>query len=146
MAKVNVVYIGEKAVKKDTITGSRLRFVRNQPVAIDDDIASKLLMYPDVWVLEDDAKACIAKRKKTLKEQDEIQKDKEKALADAQLCESFVVSIDEEFVDLEKFTSGKLATIVEAQDLVITQKKSPIEEYRRAIREALHVKNGVPTA
>ena len=46
---IDLVYIGDKPVKKDTVTLSDLAFPRMEPVPTPAEIAHRLLRYPDVW-------------------------------------------------------------------------------------------------
>ncbi len=62
MNKIDITYIGNKEVKKDTITNSRLVFPRLKSVPVEPDIAHQLLIYPEVWVLSKDAEALIEKK------------------------------------------------------------------------------------
>ncbi|EIM5342099.1 hypothetical protein LNM32_002926, partial [Salmonella enterica subsp. enterica serovar Kentucky] len=61
--KIAIVYIGEKNVKRDTITGSRAVFPRLQPVHVDSEVAYQLLEFNDVWVRHE-------KVEETLKQQE----------------------------------------------------------------------------
>jgi hypothetical protein len=144
MSKVSIVYIGKKPKKKDTVTGSRLVFTRLKPVDVDSDIAEQLLDYPGVWVLKEDAKEVIAKQEakaealaKELNKQREVQNSTE-------LEQSMIVIVDEEKLDIGKYSSNQLDTLVESEDLTITEKKKPVPPYRLAIRNALREKNGMP--
>lgn len=137
MSKIDITYIGNKPMKKDTVTSSRLVFPRNKPVAVESDIAHRLLEYPDVWVPSEEAKEIVAA---TEAKEKEIA---DKKAADALRAEkeefdnNYVVSINGEDVDLNKYNGNQLKTLVEAQDLTITVKQSPVAEYRLAIRDAL---------
>ncbi len=144
MSKTSIVYIGSKPKKKDTVTGSRLVFTRNKPVDVDSDIAERLLDYPKVWVLEEDAKEVIAKQKaKAEAMAKELEKQKN-AQASANLERSMIVIVNDDQLDIGKYSSKQLDTLVEAEDLTITEKKNPVPAYRTAIRDALREKNGEP--
>jgi len=144
MSKVSIVYIGEKAKKKDTVTGSRLVFSRHKPIDVESDIAERLLDYPDVWVPEENLKGVIARQESIQKAKaEELQKQKE-AQASADIEQNMMVIVDEELLDIGKYSSKQLDTLVEAEDLTITEKKKPVPPYRTAIRDALREKNGVP--
>jgi tRNA pseudouridine-54 N-methylase len=140
MNKLEITYIGNKAIKKDTVTGSRLVFPRNKSVAVESDIAHRLLEYPKVWVLSEEAKDIVAAneaKEKAIAEQ----KEAEALLAKQEEANnSYVVKIDGEDVDLNKLNSNQLKTLVEAQDLTISVNQKPVAEYRSAIREALLAK------
>lgn len=144
MSKISIVYIGPKAKKKDTVTSSRLVFTRLNPVAVESDIAERLLDYPNVWVLEADAEKVIAKQKAKEKAvKDELQKLQE-AQAAADVEQNMMVIVDGEPLDIGKYSSKQLDTLVEAEDLTITEKKKPVQPYRTAIRDALREQNGTP--
>tara|TARA_R110002110_G_scaffold415835_1_gene657222 strand:+ start:38230 stop:38760 length:531 start_codon:yes stop_codon:yes gene_type:complete len=54
MANVKVRYIGKKHIKRDTVTGSLAVWPGNNSVAeVPESVATKLCMYPDVWVPDD---------------------------------------------------------------------------------------------
>ena len=145
MSKVSIVYIGQKLKKKDTVTGSRLIFTRNKSLAVDEDVAAQLLDYPDVWVPEADAKKAIEKQETLAKAvaKDEQKKQDEQALRT--IKESMdIIDADGEKLDIGKYSSGQLNTLVEAEGLTITTKKNPVPAYRLAIRDALREKNGTP--
>ncbi len=144
MSKINLVYIGKKPKKKDTVTGSRLVFPRFKAVSVENDIAQRLLDYPEVWVLEEDAEKVIAKqlaKEEAIAEQ--LAKQKE-AQASADLELNMIVVVNEEQLDIAKYSSRQLDTLVEAEELIITTKKKPVADYRLAIRDALREKNGAP--
>jgi len=146
MSKISIVYIGQKPKKKDTVTGSRLIFTRHKPIEVESDIAEQLLDYPGVWVLEVDAENVIAKQEaKTKALAAEIKKQKE-ARDSADIEQSMDVLVDGEALDIGKYSSKQLDTLVEAEDLVITTRKKPVPPYRLAIRDALREKNGTPEA
>lgn len=144
MSKIDIVYIGNKPKKKDTITGSRLVFPRHKAVSVENDIAQRLLDYPDVWVPKEDAEKVIAKQQakdEAIAEQLAKQK---AAQASADLELNMVVVVNEEQLDIAKYSSRQLDTLVEAEELIITAKKKPVPDYRLAIRDALREKNGTP--
>lgn len=144
MSKVSIVYIGSKPKKKDTVTSSRLTFPRLKPVSVDSDIAEQLLDYPGVWVLEEDAKEVIAKQEAKAKALGEELEKQKKAQESANIEESMMVIKDDESLDIGKYSSNQLDTLVEAEGLIITTKKKPVPPYRLAIRDALREKNGTP--
>lgn len=144
MSKIEVVYIGPKKFKKDTVTGSRLVFPQHKVVPVDADVAHRLLEYPAVFVLAEDAKAVINKQKRKesalAKAKQELE-DEQKA---AQVAESFIVMVADGELDIAKYSVNQLSTLIEAEDLEITEPKNPPKPYRLAIRDALRKKNGTP--
>jgi len=144
MSKIDIVYIGNKPKKKDTVTGSRLVFPRHKSVSVESDIAERLLDYPEVWVLKEDAEKVIAKQEaKAEAIAEELEKQK-KAQESADLEQSMIVLVNEEQLDIAKYSSRQLDTLVEAEDLTIVVNKKPVAKYREAIRDILREKNGIP--
>lgn len=142
--KINIAYIGKKPFKKDTITGSRLVFPRLKSVPVNADIAYQLLDYPTVFVNADEMESV----KKQQEEAEKAGTARKEALAKIEkeeaLESSMLVIVDGEVIDIEKYTSATLATLVEAQDLEILVPKSPVDTYRKAIRDQLRENNGTP--
>ena len=143
--KLSIVYVGKKAKKKDTITGSRLIFKRGEATPVDVDIARRLLEYPKVWVEESEAKDVIEKSlsdEKSAQEQADILA-KEQAKQAQQ--ESFLAKDGAgDTLDLAKCTGPQLVTLVEAEGITVEAKQSPVSDYRIAVRDALREKNGIP--
>ncbi len=50
MSQVAIAYIGPKAVKRDTVTGSRQVFPRMTPIDVSAELAAVLLCYDQVFV------------------------------------------------------------------------------------------------
>jgi len=144
MSKVEIVYIGPKKVKKDTVTGSRQIFPRHKAVPVEADIAHRLLDYPDVFVLAEDAKDVIAKQEKHAKALADAKTKLEEDQKASRLSESMLVVVNGESLDIAKYSSRQLATLVEAEDLTIIEQQKPVSPYREAVRDALREKNGTP--
>ncbi|EEM1821211.1 hypothetical protein GKA92_24210, partial [Salmonella enterica subsp. enterica] len=119
--KVAIVYIGEKNVKRDTITGSRAVFPRLKPVHVDDDVAYQLLEFPDVWVRHEQMEATLLQQEeeKRLKEEEQVRQQEKEALLAAE--NSFVVNVQGDDLDISKYTSAMLNTLCEAEELDIHQ-------------------------
>ena len=142
--KINIAYIGKKAFKKDTITGSRLVFPRLKPVPVSVDIAYQLLDYPTVFVNADEMEE-VKKKQEEAEKAEALRKEALAKIAKEEaLNASMLVIIDGETVDIQKYTSATLATLVEAQDLEVTVPKSPVDAYRTEIRYLLREQNGTP--
>lgn len=139
MSKVEVVYIGQKAVKKDTVTCSRITFPRLEAVAVEEDIARNLLKYPSVWVLKSEVESVVAKQKSHEKALAKAKEEQAKQEAKTVKAESFLVMINDEEIDIAKYSSRQLDTVVEAQDLIITASKKPVDGFRLAVRDALRL-------
>ncbi|EBQ9987830.1 hypothetical protein DSF30_06020 [Salmonella enterica subsp. enterica serovar Oranienburg] len=136
--KIAIVYIGEKNVKRDTITGSRAVFPRLQPVHVDSEVAYQLLEFPDVWVRHE-------KVEETLKQQEEEKRLKEKELArqreeEARLAaeNSFVVNVQGDELDISKYTLAQLLTLNESEELGLKKDaKESAGDFRVRVRDAL---------
>ncbi|EBC2121939.1 hypothetical protein CWD08_21380 [Salmonella enterica] len=136
--KVAIVYIGEKNVKRDTITGSRAVFPRLKPVHVDDDVAYQLLEFPDVWVRHEQMEATLLQQEeeKRLKEEEQVRQQEKEALLAAE--NSFVVNVQGDELDISKYTSAMLNTLCEAEELDIHQgAQEKVNDFRIRVREAL---------
>lgn len=140
--KIAVVYIGEKNVKRDTITGSRAVFPRLEPVHVDNELAFKLLEFPDVWVRHEQVES-------VLKQQEEARRLKEEALArqreeEARLAaeNSFVVNVRGDDLDISKYTSAMLNTLCESEELGLKKgAKESTNDFRLRVRDALKARS-----
>ena len=144
MSKIDITYIGQKAVKKDTVTGSRLVFPRGKSVSVDSDVAHQLLDYPKVWALSDEAKDIVEEQEARAKAIAEKLAEEKAAEEKANLDLSMLVIVDGETLDIAKYSGKQLETLVVAAELTITVKPKPVAPYREAIREALRDLNGTP--
>lgn len=134
---ISLVYIGDKPVKKDTITGSRLVFPRLKPVPVPTDIAYQLLDFPTVWRQAADLDEVKADADAAARAEAEAQA---KAAADAAAkaeAQNFRVGD----YDLGNLTSAKLKTIVEAEGLELTLEPGElVGDFRIRVRDALKAK------
>ncbi|GGI85739.1 hypothetical protein GCM10007978_24250 [Shewanella hanedai] len=137
MSKIEIVYIGNKPIKKDTVTCSRLVFSRHDPVAVDNDVGQRLLEYPTVWVLKDNLGEVLKKQEQQDQLLAEAKAVEAANQAKQQKDESYLVTINDEEIDIAKYSSRQLDTLVEAEDLVITVPKKPVQPYRDAVRDSL---------
>ncbi|EBY1954710.1 hypothetical protein HAZ28_004859 [Salmonella enterica] len=136
--KIAVVYIGEKNVKRDTITGSRAVFPRHQPVHLDSELAHRLLEFPDVWVRHEQLEETIKHQEdeKRLKEEQRVRQREEEARRAAE--NSFVVSVQGDELDLSKYTSAMLHTLCESEELEMHQGgQEKVHDFRIRVRDAL---------
>ncbi|HCM1919295.1 TPA: hypothetical protein N3A33_005396 [Salmonella enterica subsp. salamae serovar 28:r:e,n,z15] len=139
--KIAITYIGEKNIKRDTITGSRTVFPRLTPVYVDSEVAYQLLEFKDVWVRHE-------QMEETLKQQEEKKRLKDEELSrqleeEARLAaeNSFVVNVQGDELDISKYTSAMLNTLCEAEDLDIHQgAQEKVGDFRIRVREALKVR------
>ena len=135
---IDLIYIGDKPVKKDTVTLSDLVFPRMEPVPTPAEIAQRLLRYPAVWRKASDLKAVKGEQEAAAK----AASDEAARLAadeDARLeSESMVV---EPFGDLMKMTGPQLKTLCEAEDLELVKgAQESVPEFRIRVRDALKAK------
>ena len=134
---VEIVYIGEKPVKRDTVTGSRLMFPRFEPVPVEKAIALQLLEYPTVWRrAEDLAKV---ERERQVAADAAAEEAERLAAEEAERLAAADMHVGE--LDLGKMSSAKLQTLAEAEDLGIKQEpQEKVDDFRVRVRDALRAK------
>ncbi|UCQ12853.1 hypothetical protein [Edwardsiella tarda] len=141
--QVAVVYIGPKAVKHDTVTGSRMIFPRHQPVTVAASLAYQLLAFPSVFIPAERLQAFLAA------EQAEQQQEQQQRERDAQLAQqrreaeqqSFMLEVEGERIDISKYTVAQLNTFVEAQALMIQKgAQEKADDFRARVRDAYREK------
>ena len=135
---IDLVYIGDKPVKKDTVTLSDLAFPRMEPVPTPAEIAHRLLRYPDVW-----RKASELENVKREQEGAAKAAEEEAARLAAEEAariesESMVV---EPYGDLMKMTAPQLKTLCEGEDLdLVKGAQESVPDFRTRVRDALKAK------
>lgn len=135
---IDLIYVGDKPEKRDTVTLSDMIFPRLVPVPTPADLAHKLLRYPSVW-----RKAADLEKVKNELEQDAKRKAEEEARLEAEAAaraaaEDMTV---EGFGDLNKLTSAKLKTLVEGEGLDVEQgPQERVDDFRVRVRDALKAK------
>ncbi|QWV06159.1 hypothetical protein KQ246_07080 [Pseudoalteromonas shioyasakiensis] len=132
----NIVYIGSKRVKKDTVCGTRLIFKRHEPIPVDDALAPRFLDFPTVWVKESQLQGVIERQKMLDKIAEEERLAAEEAAKKAEADANMVVTVEGEEVDLGKYSSKQLDTFVVAHELEIEGPKKPVDDYRKKVRDA----------
>lgn len=139
MDKIDLVYIGPKRIKHDTLTGSHLLFPRGKSVPTPADIAQRMLQHPTVWI-----------EAQNLQEW----RDRESQAAEAarQASEAALLHEEEErkrrdmncgdYGDIGKFTAAQLRTLVEGAELDIPQQSAQekVDDFRLRVRDALRAK------
>lgn len=136
---IDIVYIGDKPVKRDTVTNSRLLFPQHEAVPVEKAIALQLLEYSTVWRRAEDLPAILQAHKDA---EDAARRAAEQQAAEeaARRAEADMRAGD---IDLGKMTSVQLRTLVESEDLGITQApQEKVDEFRRRVRDALRAKLG----
>jgi hypothetical protein len=135
---IDLVYIGDKPVKKDTVTLSDLIFPRFEPVPTPADIALRLLRYPAVWRKASDLPSVKAENEAAQKA---VEEEAERLAAEEAARLAAENMIVEPYGDIGKLTSAKARTLVEAEGLDIEQgAQEPIGEFRTRVRDALKAK------
>ncbi|OEE65854.1 hypothetical protein A1OO_08580 [Enterovibrio norvegicus FF-33] len=140
MGVQNIVYVGPKAFKRDTVTGTRQVFPRLTPIEVTDENAAMLLRFEHVFIAEGQLDTFLSEEKvrvKTLADEQAKQEEEAKALQQAM---DMTVTLHGDVVDLSKMTGPKLATLVESIDALTLEPKGPQEpmpEYRKRVRDAL---------
>lgn len=136
---IEIVYIGEKLVKRDTVTGSRLMFPRFEPVPVEKAIALQLLEYPTVWRRAED----LAKVERERQAAADAAAEEAARLAEEEAERLAAADMHVGELDLGKMTSAKLQTLAEAEDLGITQApQEKVDDFRVRVRDALRAKQG----
>lgn len=137
-SSVAVVYIGKKHFKSDTITGSRLRFPRLEPIEVSSDVAHRLLAFSDCWVRQSQVEATLQQQEeeKQLKEEQLARQLEEEARIAAE--NSFVVKVQGDELDISKYTLAQLFTLNESEELGLKKDaKESAGDFRVRVRDAL---------
>lgn len=135
---IDLVYIGDKPVKKDTVTLSDLIFPRFEPVPTPADIALRLLRFPAVWRKASDLPSVKAEYEAAQKAAEEEAERLAAEEAARLAAENMIV---EPYGDIGKLTSAKARTLVEAEGLDIEQgAQESIGDFRIRVRDALKAK------
>ena len=138
MSKISITYVGNKPSKKDTVTGSRLVFPKGKPVEVDEDIAYRLLDYPQVWVPSNEAEDVIKAQEAKAEELEKRKQAELERLANEAKANSVIAIVEGHEKDITKFTKKQLATLEVAHDLVIAdESKTDTKAYRLAVRDEL---------
>lgn len=136
---VEIVYIGEKPVKRDTVTGSRLMFPRFEPVPVEKAIALQLLEYPTVWRRAEDLEKVERERQAAA----DAAAEEAARLAEEEAERLAAADMRVGELDLGKMSSAKLQTLAEAEDLGIKQEpQEKVDDFRVRVRDALRAKQG----
>ncbi|MBW3845002.1 hypothetical protein [Aeromonas hydrophila] len=134
--KIAIVYIGDKPMKKDTVTGSRLVFPRHTPVDVESHIAMQLLEYPTVWRKAEELAGVLAQQSELESAAAEAARQAEEEAARLAAEQSMLV--DHLGLDLAKMTSAQLATVAEKYELHIKQETGErVDDFRTRVRDAL---------
>ncbi len=136
---VEIVYIGEKPVKRDTVTGSRLMFPRFEPVPVEKAIALQLLEYTTVWRRAEDLEKVELERQAAA----DAAAEEAARLAEEEAERLAAADMHVGELDLGKMSSAKLQTLAEAEDLGIKQEpQEKVDDFRVRVRDALRAKQG----
>ena len=144
--KIKVVYIGPKPIKRITVFGKKFVLPQYIAVGLDDDVAHHLLDIPTVFSTEEEAKGKIEEQKAFSEKIAAKKREAEEAAKKEAVDSTWLVYIDDEEVDISKWTSAKLKTLVVAEDLDIEAGDRSVQVLRESVRDALHAKSGNPAA
>ena len=135
---IDLVYIGDKPVKKDTVTLSDLAFPRMEPVPTPAEIAHRLLRYPDVWRKASELENVKREQEAAAKAAEEEAARLAAEEAARLESESMVV---EPYGDLMKMTAPQLKTLCEGEDLDLAKgSQESVPDFRTRVRDALKAK------
>lgn len=135
---IDLVYIGDKPVKKDTVTLSDLAFPRMEPVPTPAEIAHRLLRYPDVWRKASELENVKREQEAAAKAAEEETARLAAEEAARLESESMVV---EPYGDLMKMTAPQLKTLCEGEDLDLAKgSQESVPDFRTRVRDALKAK------
>lgn len=138
---IDLVYIGAKPEKKDTIYGTHLTFPAGVPIPVPADSAYKFLSHKDVWVKADEYEAVKEQQLAQIKAELEATQAAEQQRLEALAKASLVV---DGYGDLGKLTSVKLKTIVESEGLELTMATGEkVADFARRIRDALKAQSAL---
>lgn len=135
---IDLVYIGDKPVKKDTVTLSDLAFPRMEPVPTPAEIAHRLLRYPDVWRKASELENVKREQEAAAKAAEEEAARLAAEEAARIEAESMVV---EPYGDLMKMNAPQLKTLCEGEDLdLVKGAQESVPDFRTRVRDALKAK------
>ncbi|HEI8401586.1 TPA: hypothetical protein SLE31_003395 [Citrobacter freundii] len=139
MDKIDLVYIGPKRIKHDTLTGSHLLFPRGKSVPTPADIAQRMLQHPTVWI---EADKVADWRKREADEAETVRLAAEAALLREEEERKRRDMNCGDYGDIGKFTAAQLRTLVEGAELDIPQQSAQekVDDFRLRVRDALREK------
>lgn len=139
MDKIDLVYIGPKRIKHDTLTGSHLLFPRGKSVPTPADIAQRMLQHPTVWI---EADKVADWRKREADEAEAVRLAAEAALLREEEERKRRDMNCGDYGDIGKFTAAQLRTLVEGAELDILQQSAQekVDDFRLRVRDALRAK------
>ncbi|EPJ4167648.1 hypothetical protein [Citrobacter freundii] len=139
MDKIDLVYIGPKRIKRDTLTGSHLLFPRGKSVPTPADIAQRMLQHPTVWI---EADKVADWRKREADEAETVRLAAEAALLREEEERKRRDMNCGDYGDIGKFTAAQLRTLVEGAELDIPQQSAQekVDDFRLRVRDALREK------
>lgn len=136
--KINIVYIGPKPQKKDTVYHTHLVFPAGVSIPVDVDDAYKFLNHPGVWVKESDY-AQVKEKQQAKAKAELLAQAQAEATRQAELAEMNLTVPD--YGDLGKMHSAKLKTVVECESLgLVMGDGEAVRDFAYRIRDALKAK------
>lgn len=139
MSKVQIVYIGPKERKRDTITGSRQVFPRLKPIEVTEEAAAILLRFENTFVHVDELDGKLKEHEEAEAKKAALEEElKKQAKLEAEQA-SFLVNIGGEDVDISKLAAAKIHTHIVAAGLDIKGQQSgeSADDYRKRVRAEL---------
>lgn len=139
MDKVNLIYIGKKPFKKDTVTNSRLIFPKGKPVAVPSDVAWRLLAHPAVWIRADEYDSYLQEQAQL--EEQQLQDELERLRLEEINRQKRDMTCGD-YGDLGRLTAAQLRTLVEGAGLDVAPQgaQEKVDAFRLRVRDALREK------
>ncbi|ACR69180.1 hypothetical protein DBV23_17100 [Edwardsiella ictaluri] len=142
--QIAVVYIGPKAEKRDTVTGSRLVFPRHIPVSVDTAVAYQLLAFPSVFIPAKNLERFLAEAQEKHEEKQQASLAAQMQVRQQTEQQSFALEIEGTIIDISKFTVAQLITLAEAQELGVQKgAQEKADAFRVRVRDAYREKIAV---
>lgn len=135
-----IMYIGPKAVKRDTVSGFRpqMSFVRNEPTDAPLPVAIALLDFPDCFIraTKENIKQAEEAEKRRIKAAEEAARLEEERKLKEAADNDMTVEVDGSVIDLSRYNSRQLAAFVEGNGLDLMQDpKELVRDFCRRVRD-----------
>ncbi|KUI98945.1 hypothetical protein [Vibrio sp. MEBiC08052] len=139
MSKVSIVYIGPKAFKRDTVSGTRQVFPRMTPIEVEVSVAANLLRFEQVFIEAEKLDDVLSQKAEQEQAQAEALADEEYVARQQIIDADFTVMVGDKPYDLKKMNSPKIAALLEGADMLIDDKgaQESAEDYRLRVRNTI---------
>ena len=141
---IDVVYIGEKAAKRQYVFGRTIVLPRLKPVSLDHESAYYLLQFTGVFATPDEVEASIKTQEESLAESEKVRLTLAEQAKIKSAKDTFIVYVGGYEKDISKNTSQTLRNIITIEGLNVNADGVKPADLRIAVRDALHEKNGNP--